>query len=412
MGFIGDAVHDAFEWVNNIVSDVWDVVGDLVTVVGRGLSDPYVQLIIAGVFGTLAGVDAVTDAWTWASYRYATGASAASAIWSGVTAFTQTFVAVLASDFKAFLEAIRFKSVLAVHSTGMMVSKSYREAMADVYKQFGRVSKALGFWPQFISLAVRNSRTLVLDASTSMGRRYDLAEVEWLTELNGTLEKISAKMSAYKNNPEDFLVDLDRWLIAPAANRKGWFMENLLWTLDSLTNTTETVVRDVLTISDDVARFVADLPDNIKSQIEPHTKPITDKIDSFIDETYLPKITRIAKGLDKMMGGLSLVDAKAAAIEDRIRKPGTYLSEIDGLSGEERRYQEMLVYDYSTRYLDDQKGEIGASTREIEEGLERVRKEVVTAKPFSERWPKEIERPARPAGVPAELHKTWFVGDY
>lgn len=412
MGFVVDYVQAGWDWISSVAVDVWDVVCDLVGVVVTALNDPAIQIILLAILAVTIIGPAIYAAYVDAAIAAAAAEGAAATAWAATSTFVTSFSTSLALSFKALLEAIHFKTVLALHNVAMLVSTSYRAAMMKVYQRLADVSQALGFWPQFISIAIRNVRTLVLDASTTMGRKYDLAEVGWLTDLNGALTKMSDRMTEYKNNPEELFLDLDEWLVAPAMDAKGSFMATVIMALDGTIKVTNSVVTSVVTLSDDLARLVADLPDTIKSHIQPYTKAITDRVDEFIDRTYLDDLNILSEGIGGLKDSMGLVEGRAEDIEGRIDRPGGYMSEIDGLSTGDRRYQEMVMYNLTDRHLDDQKIElesaVGADEMKLHSITEAV--EFTPAPPVA--FPKEVGTIRHPPGVAPAVRTTWNVGDY
>jgi len=412
MGFVVDWVQAGWDWVTAVAVDVWDVVCDLVGVVASALNDPNIQVMLLVILAVTIIGPAIYAAYLDAAVAAAAAEGAAATAWAATSTFVTSFATSVTLSFKALLEAIHFKTILALHNVSMLVSSSYREAMRKVYQRLSEVSAALGFWPQFISIAIRNVRTLVLDASSTMGRKYDLAEVGWLTDLNGALTKMSEKMNEYRNSPEMLFLDLDEWLVAPAMDAKGSFMATVLMTIDGTLKLTTSVVASVVTLSDDLARLVADLPDTIKEHIAPYTKPITDRIDEFIDRTYLADLNSLSDGISGLVDSMGLVEGKTEDIEGRIDRPGGYLSEIDNLSIEGRHYQEMLMYNLTDRHLDDQKIELGETVIEAETGLQSIVEAVKFTPAPPVGLPKEVGTIKRPPGVPAKVRHTWFVGEY
>jgi len=412
MGFVGDLVQSGWDWISGIAVDVWDVVCDLVGVVVSALNDPAIQIMLLAIVSVAVIGPAIYAAYLDAAGAAAAVEGAAATAWAATSTFVTSFSTSIALSFKALLEAIHFKTILALHNVAMLVSSSYREAMRKVYQRLSDVSQALGFWPQFISIAIRNVRTLVLDASTTMGRKYDLAEVGWLTDLNGALTKMSEKMNDYRNNPEMMFLDLDEWLVAPAMDAKGSFMATVIMALDGTIKITNSVVTSVVTLSDDLARLVADLPDTIKSHIQPYTKEITDRVDEFIDRTYLADLAVLSDGIGGLVDSMGLVEGRAEDIEGRIDTPGGYLSEIDDLSQDERRYQEMVMYNLTDRHLDDQKIDLESTVGADEMKLHSITEAVEFTPPPPVAFPKEVGTIKHPPGVAPVFRKTWNVGDY
>ena len=212
----------------------------------------------------------------------------------------EVFVINLELSFKSFLTNIYFDTLVGVHKIAMLVSADYRNVMKGLYSEISQVSSALGFGPYFLALALQNTRNLVLDVSTSMGMRYDMAEIQWLSTFHEYLGNFAGATYKYTNDPEAVFFDLTRWVETDALDKKGAFVEALTKTLDHVADTVGEMVDTVVLIRDDLEHLVKDLPDKIRSQVEPYIQPHIERFDDFITETYDP--TQIA--FERIIGNI------------------------------------------------------------------------------------------------------------
>jgi len=324
----------------------------------------------------------------------------------------EVFVGSLQTSISALLTAIHFDTLVSVHKIAWLVSDDYRAIMRGVYSEIVSVSQALGYGPYFMVLFLQNARNLVLDVSTSLGMKYDLAQVEWLSVSQGYLKSFSAATYRYSSNPEALLYDLERWVERPVMDQKGSFIQGVIMTVERTTKAVEDIVTDVVVIRDDIDKLVSDLPDRIRLQVEPYVTPYIEKFDTFITETYDP----YKDSLDSIMEGITSLQGRQreemTGLIDRLKKPADYLLEIDRFSDEDRFDQERKFSDISTRqYYRDVKGFTPLSEPASAE-LKKIREALMVAIPMPIGFPEEIEGPVRPAGIKAAPRKTWFVGDY
>ncbi|GAH42119.1 unnamed protein product, partial [marine sediment metagenome] len=110
---------------------------------------------------------ATTDAYT----EYVKGS-----LWAKI----KGWIKVIQAGLDAFLTAIHYDTLHAIHRIAYLTSKDYRETMNKVYNEISKASESLGLGPYYLQLFLQNARGLILAVSTSFGRSYDMAEMEWL----------------------------------------------------------------------------------------------------------------------------------------------------------------------------------------------------------------------------------------
>jgi len=322
------------------------------------------------------------------------------------------FVGSLGVSFRAFLAAMHFSTLVGVHKLALLVSVDYRNAIRQVYSEITRVSSALGFGPYFLVLAMQNTRNLILDVSTSMGMRYDLAEVQWLGAFQGYLKDFAGASYRYKNNPEAVFFDLARWVEKDALDKKGAFIEGVVRGVERTVEAVEGIVEQTVVIRDDLDRLIKQLPDSIRVQIQPYIQPVIQKFDDFIADNYDPykeEIDRIISKIESLQGTQR---NKMFLLVDRLKRPGSYLLEIDKLEEWDRVDQERKVSDIATRQLGRDINEMQPHIGIVSAELEKITKamEYISLIPLD--MPVELEAPVRPAYVKAKERETWYIGDY
>ncbi len=412
MGFVADAVSSVFDVVSDVVSDVVDVVSDVVSSVVDAVGDA-----LSGAYQTVA--DVVGDA---APIVLAAGAAAAiyfipalapvadelSSIYATVSEYVGSF----SKSFGAFLEAIHFSTILEVNSLAMLVSKDYRQMMTGVYSSISELSSALGFAPQFIALAFRNARAVVLDASSAVGKSYDIGEITWLNHLNETMSRIAVKAKQYKNKPGELFSDLDDWIVKPAMDSKAKSQSVIIKTLGETIKAVEDTAAEITTVRSDMARFIKDLPEDIRKRVEPMLSPIFTKYDNFINSVYAPKLRTLDAVIANLSGRQNENRSEAADLIKRLKRPGDYLSEVNYMPRFERRQQEDKIAAVAMRSVSRTSDAVAGEAAGAIEQLASIQQAKEVILPIPEGFPKEIPGPQRPAAVPPTIRKTWFVGDY
>jgi len=369
-------------------------------------------LIMASIVGAAVLGPAVVSAYQAAMSAALSPSLATLSTLSKVKLGLEVFVGSLQLSISALLTAIHFDTLVSVHKLAFLVSEDYRVIIRGVYSEITRISEALGYGPYFMVLFLQNARNLVLDVSTSMGMKYDLAQVEWLSVSQGYLKSFSAATYRYSNNPEALLFDLERWVDRPAMDRKGEFIQAIIRGVQRTTEAVEEIVTDVVVIRDDIDKLVKDLPETIRNRVDPVIAPYIEKFDTFITETYDP----YKASLDSIMEGITSLQGRqreeVAVLIDRLKKPADYLLEIDHFSDEDRFDQERKFGDISTRQYHRDVNEFVQKAEPASAELAKIREALRAVIPMPLGFPEEIETPVRPAGVKASLRKTWFVGDY
>jgi len=329
-------------------------------------------------------------------------------VFSGITVFLTSVVA----TWQAFANFIHLDILLKVHKIAYFISEDYRNMMRKVYKKIGEVSSKLHLGASFLIMALRNARTFVMDASTIMGRNYDLSEVVWLNDFNKYMKSFSIGAEQYKDDPGRLLFDLDNRLIRPAAELKSKVMLNIYNTIDNVVNASAEIVGHVDTLKTDIEQFVDDLPSKIRSQIKPYVDEKLEIFDEFMSEKYLPVMSDINQVVDTLTGRQSAHKLEIDGIVDQLKYPGTLMDRIKLLRDNEREREEDLLSDVTTRSYRRDVSELESVSAPTHTRLARIREALDrTLKPLVPGIT-ELPAPAYPAGEQFDDDKTWFVGDY
>jgi hypothetical protein len=344
MGFVADFVTDVF---NNAAKAFSDFVAELERTV-RNVVDEVVRTVehvvafIADYWPYI--LIAVVSVVVWYASPYLMYAEIAVSE-AGVTgaAAASIYVESFYLYYASFLSAISWSTVLAVHNIAYLMSADYRNMINGLYQQIGQVSQAIGLGAESLYLFFQNARTLVIDASTSLGQRYDLASVSWLSSFSGYLKTIKGDMSIYAKNPGQLIQDLAQYLEKPAQDAKAEGMQVVYGSIQAISGFVNDTLQTTKKLEQDILRLTADLPESIRRYV----KPITDKLDKdlndFVKLVYLPAKSVIDGALKSFGQEQDAQKERIHGITQRIARPGQYLLEVDALPDAERIADESAI---------------------------------------------------------------------
>jgi len=331
---------------------------------------------------------------------------------SGTYMSLNAFAAAVSAEFSAMLTAIHFDTLAAAHEIAYLVSADYRETWSKVQAEVSALSGALGLGPYYLNLLYRNTRTLVLDVSTSMGYKYDMAQVNWLASFSEYSRVLSARAYRYRDNPDLLIYDLEEMVDRSLLDAKGTWMTALVDTVDSALTAVEGAVDTVTTVRNDLERLASGMPEDLGKFVQDRINPIISKVDKFIINDYRPRIEKISAITDVIKERTDRHRENIEGILGRLKYPGDYIGEIDGMTEEERRAQEDKIRDISER-SNVRDGEAFASG--AIEGLDNWHDFV--SSPYGPPQPAAWEVPERAKPYThkqfeLEPGETWYVGDY
>jgi len=316
------------------------------------------------------------------------------------------------SVMKDLAEAIHLKTIMRVHEIMLIVNPWYRNVMKRVYAALGEASHALGFVPEFLVLAIRNTRNLVLDFSTSIGHKYDLAEVAWLKSLDNFLSHMSTKMKQYEKNPEELFHDLAQLLEKPAMDGKGGFLSTMWTSVEELLDRAVKAGQDIQQVTRDFQRLLLDLPGFIRQYLPPELLEAVAAASHVITSDILPKLTELDRTIEAarkreedLRKKLTEAAAKILSPVETIRKlPEATLPEQQEVFDALAKIQEPR---YAQAVLDLSRAMTGLHA-ELDQALKLPVPEV----PAPSILRLEPVTPAVAPLAPGVSRRGWSVGDY
>ena len=310
------------------------------------------------------------------------------------------------------LETIHYQELKKIHDIAFIVSESYRELWRGIYDEMSELSVAIGMEANAISTVFRNARSLVLNTTATFGHPYDVAEIEWLAAMDSYLWIFNVRVKYYGEHPEWLFQDIDKHLNRKILDKHANFSATILSNITRALFLGNEGIRRADSLSDDLTLFTNSLPNVIKNKIKPFIDSIDNKIDKFIEETYEPVFGNMNQAIIDLEKSRALAKLAAEALTNRLKNPGRFLKEIDGLSELDRRMAEIAIGEIASREL---KRETEILTEYIAPEfteMERIANLEIEGAKEEEWFVGEIE-----GSVMTELGKigkgsTWFVGDY
>lgn len=362
-----------------------------------------IALLTYGASSALGINSQVSTAMAEAKVAYVNGT-----VWNQILGW----VKVITAGFKAFLDAIHYKTLVALHKIAYLVSADYRATMQSVYGEISKASSALGLGPHYLELFYQSARVLILDVSTSLGRGYDVAQLEWLSTFNDYLKVFNSRAYRYKNDPSLLFYDLEQLVERPALDAKGAGTAAIFNTLDSLLTSTENTIFNIRKINTDIEQLVFHLPESIKEHVQPYTDKVTKKVNEFIENSYNPAMNTLNAMVIAIKGTQETTKGALAGVISRIARPANYLLEIDLMDDFDRVDQENKIAGIASRgYMQDSNFVAGETLGEYVhlEAIAAALREVTISPAI---FPAEVDLPQRSAIEPAIPRETWFIGDF
>jgi len=170
MGFICDFIDDIVDWVKEhwefVVLAIIAIVVTIITF-NPGLGMAIYSTVAGTIAGLIEGIGLISTG-TAITALDTIGALTVSSV--ATASAISSFISAIAVSFGAFLEAIHFKTLLAIHEIAYLLSDEYRLMLASITQDIMEYSESLGMGSTFVLLGIQNVRTLVLDVSSMLGR--------------------------------------------------------------------------------------------------------------------------------------------------------------------------------------------------------------------------------------------------
>ncbi len=296
------------------------------------LLGPLLSSIVAGITWvgstvmTVASTVAV-EAWNAAVHLAGYIANIAEAWYNGAVYYWHELRDVL----HAVIESVYFKVAIAVHSVALLVSSEYRAVWKKVMAELMQLSAALGFGAEFLMLAMRNSRNVVLGVSGILGRKYDLSEVTWLTSMTKFLERVNTKAQQYKKDPEELFNDLAEMIERPYVDVAGAYSSTILISVNKSVEFITTLSENFKKLGVDMDKLYDDLPKFIRDLIPDAFPKFMNEFNNFMSHNYWPAINMFNQKFQEFAGEINAAKSKAEEAFGKIKTTSQTIKEVKEL---------------------------------------------------------------------------------
>lgn len=314
--------------------------------------------------------------------------------------------------FQQILQSVQFKVILSIHNIVYVVSPQYRSMMKQVYGAISKASTALGLGSTFLTLAIQNTRNLVLDVTSMFGQKYDLGQVSWLGTLNNYLNHFNTHASKYQNNPEALFWDLAELIERPAQDAKGAFQQGMILTLEQVVTTTSMVVNKFSQIGIDIETLYDDLPAFIRNAVPDPGAVFWTNLDGFMTNSLGPVLTGLSTEIELWKGRLETAQTTVSDLVDDLRRPGTMMAKVDTLGTQERHAQEDLMAEITSRRLNRLLTDLQPTFTFASNKLEANARLPIPPPSVSPLLSYEHATASVPAPGAMVPRRSWFVGDF
>lgn len=399
------AVSSVVVVVASVIASIVLSIGSIIYTIGAG----FYGITVGFIVGALEGISIIGPA---TATNILVNLGVANGIGTTVYAYAGAAIETVLSAVKTFTTAIHLKTLLQVHQLAYFASSSYRSSIQNLYKEIGKYGDAIKTGSGFVLLAMQNSRNIVLDASTMLGRPYDLGQVAWLGELDGWLTTLNKAGDKYYKNPELFLLDLEEALIKPSMETKSKAMQFVYSTLENAASIIDASVKNIDKLAGDIVKLANDLPKQLKGEWVKDINKVDADWKNFRDKSYYP----VVKDFDKLLNShyTTLVDHKdkLQTLAQRLLYPGDYINELNSKSDEVRRSQVAKINNVIFQNIDQAVKSDTQTDNTIQTGLSSINDALSTEieKPSWEY--KEQEGAVFDAGQQSTNIPTWYQGDY
>lgn len=317
----------------------------------------------------------------------------------------------IAGILKSVLNAIHFHELLAIHKAAYSLAPAYRKLVNKVYSEISNVSERLGFTAEFMNLALRNARAVVLSSSSLIWRPYDMAELEWWSRFDTWSSKANERLTEYKGHPEAVFEDIDEWLIRDAESVGAEKQKGALGTIADTAKKLAETVEDVKSVRDNVGKMIAELPESVQKYVRPVTDQILEKFDNFYYDTYTPTIEALNIEVEASHQRENVLLERLENLDITVKTSTVRIKNWERLPPEERETEEMHQEEISTRPYRRDSVEFEAAVAEEEKRVAELREQRKAITPPTPAPTVLKYEPEKPAAKPAKLY-WWTVGDY
>jgi len=412
MGFIGAAVAVIGSFISASITAIVATIASAASYIASSLT-----IISTIVSGAMTAISFLTTS-IGAAVNYVTALNLSTiGAWIANTTFEMvwavgTWLETGQAVFSGFMDAIHFRTIMAIHNIAYMTSEAYRNVFIDITTAISRVSSQLGLPVYYIQNALENARIVVHDLGATLGQSWDLSEITWLNTMNDFLETIKEKTDLYSQKPAALLWDIYQKIYKPAYDTKASAARVVFDTIDKNIRAIEEVFENVDTLSKSFSKLIIELPSEVRKEIEPTVRPILDMWKTTITHEYMMEFRKISKLIGYNAEALEGNKDRLYSLSRLIAFPGDLLEGVDDLSPLSRANQERKIADMANRAYSPYRDIVAQDFDEMESAIaHRLANPIPPSKPPAWYLP-ELEGVISPPGMAPQTRRSWFVGDF
>jgi hypothetical protein len=307
---------------------------------------------------------------------------------------------------------LHLKTLMEIHEIAIIVSEDYRNLVRKVYKEISKVSDQLGWGPVVLLHILNNTRNIILDTAATFGKKYDIGEAAWILTLDKTLTNMQNKFESYKADPSALFDDLNEWVVRPAVEEKSTHFDYFLSRLETTFDRALKATGDVAKVNADLSKFITDLPDPLKSPLKPFIDKVIKPVADFQTNILIPWASKADEVLSVLTQRADTIQVDHDNLAARLKTPGKFLKEIDGLSDEDRFIEELVIGEIATRSALSESLKVAAVVAEGETQLKAITEALKTTTPVPGYLTYELEGDRLVPQKFTGKRNSWFAGDY
>lgn len=258
---------------------------------------------------------------------------------------TEVAVILLLSNVSLWLEALYLDLLEQVSHVANKNIGYYYDLMIIKFEQIGQFSEAIGQPACFVQNALRNARGIALNSYASLGRRYLVAELDWLQDRQIILQTLAANSDLYLKQPSALFADLDYLVTQSAIDAQAdnqLFMTNLIQQLGYVIHKQQEQITEFdykyWLLEDNMSNALAQGIENVFSIVD-------EKFKQWEQNIYEPQIEAIQDQLMIQSDKLDSISEQLAVVIEQISLPGDLLAAAMELREPVRTEQLMKISD-------------------------------------------------------------------
>ena len=310
------------------------------------------------------------------------------------------------------VELIKLKEILQIAQILRIVWPKFREQYDAIMGKISEFSQQVGWGTDGLIHLIQAAQGGMNIIKGVTGKSFEWLQIAGAEKAMRALAFVSARARDITANPASVL-DLAFNMTSEETSRevKTWWDNTMNW-LNSNVEKAELTVMQLNDTINNLQELENKLPQFVRDFIPVKVWDSIRWVDEKIDNTVLPALTHISDQLTVINDQLQVERDRAAALAERLARPGDLLQDMPGLSDAERKQQEVELDTAVSQFYEEEVEGIFQNDQEIIQELASI--QALAALDIPEPDFIALETTGRP-GIfwnKAEIVDGWFVGDY